>query len=70
MSMNVLYAQQGKTKSEFVINLAGRFVYRRTIRKEITESTMVKHVESEGEWAELMEQSKEKLVVVDFTATW
>ncbi|KAL7543419.1 hypothetical protein ACHAXR_012714 [Thalassiosira sp. AJA248-18] len=31
---------------------------------------MVKFVESEGEWAELMEQSKTKLVVVDFTASW
>ncbi|KAL3810906.1 hypothetical protein ACHAXA_008756 [Cyclostephanos tholiformis] len=31
---------------------------------------MVKFVESEGEWMELMEQSKEKLVVVDFTASW
>jgi len=31
---------------------------------------MVKYVESDGEWMELMEQSKEKLVVVDFTASW
>ncbi|KAL7538793.1 hypothetical protein ACHAWF_006216 [Thalassiosira exigua] len=31
---------------------------------------MVKLVESEGEWAELMEKSNEKLVVVDFTASW
>mmetsp|Transcript_47831 Transcript_47831/g.101613 ORF Transcript_47831/g.101613 Transcript_47831/m.101613 type:complete len:106 (+) Transcript_47831:135-452(+) len=31
---------------------------------------MVKLIESEGEWAALMEQSKEKLVVVDFTASW
>ncbi|KAL3766184.1 hypothetical protein ACHAWO_013162 [Cyclotella atomus] len=31
---------------------------------------MVKYVESEGEWMALMEQSKEKLVVVDFTASW
>mmetsp|Transcript_13242 Transcript_13242/g.20963 ORF Transcript_13242/g.20963 Transcript_13242/m.20963 type:complete len:106 (+) Transcript_13242:84-401(+) len=31
---------------------------------------MVKFVESEGEWMALMEQSKEKLVVVDFTASW
>ena len=31
---------------------------------------MVKMIQSEGEWMELMEQSKEKLVVVDFTATW
>ena len=32
--------------------------------------TMVKFVESEGEWAELMEKSKSQLVVVDFTASW
>lgn len=31
---------------------------------------MVKLVESEGEWAELMEKSKSQLVVVDFTASW
>lgn len=31
---------------------------------------MVKYIESEGEWMALMEQSKEKLVVVDFTASW
>eukprot|EP00578_Thalassiosira_sp_NH16_P003601 CAMPEP_0181134454 /NCGR_PEP_ID=MMETSP1071-20121207/32097_1 /TAXON_ID=35127 /ORGANISM="Thalassiosira sp., Strain NH16" /LENGTH=105 /DNA_ID=CAMNT_0023220975 /DNA_START=185 /DNA_END=502 /DNA_ORIENTATION=+ len=31
---------------------------------------MVKYVESEGEWAELMEKSKTSLVVVDFTASW
>eukprot|EP00804_Cyclotella_cryptica_P016968 CCRYP_001914-RA/>CCRYP_001914-RA protein AED:0.03 eAED:0.03 QI:152/1/1/1/0.5/0.33/3/1189/105 len=31
---------------------------------------MVKYIESEGEWMELMETSKEKLVVVDFTASW
>ncbi len=31
---------------------------------------MVKFVESEGEWMELMEKSKEQLVVVDFTASW
>ena len=31
---------------------------------------MVKMIKSQGEWMELMEQSKEKLVVVDFTATW
>lgn len=31
---------------------------------------MVQKIESEGAWAALMEQSKEKLVVVDFTATW
>eukprot|EP00956_Cyclotella_meneghiniana_P009475 scaffold13103_cov77-Cyclotella_meneghiniana.AAC.4 len=31
---------------------------------------MVKYVGSEGEWMALMEQSKEKLVVVDFTASW
>lgn len=31
---------------------------------------MVKFIESEGEWMELMEKSKEKLVVVDFTASW
>ncbi|KAL3804085.1 hypothetical protein HJC23_006476 [Cyclotella cryptica] len=30
---------------------------------------MVKYIESEGEWMELMETSKEKLVVVDFTAS-
>jgi thiol:disulfide interchange protein len=35
-----------------------------------TQAKMVKFVESEGEWMELMEQSKEKLVVVDFTASW
>lgn len=29
---------------------------------------MVKHVESEGEWMALM--NEEKLVVVDFTASW
>jgi len=33
-------------------------------------SKMVKYVESEGEWAALMEQSNEKLIVVDFTASW
>jgi thiol:disulfide interchange protein len=33
-------------------------------------TSMVKYVESDGEWMELMEQSKEKLVVVDFTASW
>jgi hypothetical protein len=33
-------------------------------------NNMVKYVESDGEWMELMEQSKEKLVVVDFTASW
>ena len=31
---------------------------------------MVKFVESEGEWMELMEKSKSQLVVVDFTASW
>lgn len=31
---------------------------------------MVKFIESEGEWMALMESSKEKLVVVDFTASW
>ena len=31
---------------------------------------MVKFIESEGEWMALMESSKEKLVVVDFFATW
>mmetsp|Transcript_16688 Transcript_16688/g.30290 ORF Transcript_16688/g.30290 Transcript_16688/m.30290 type:complete len:106 (-) Transcript_16688:188-505(-) len=31
---------------------------------------MVKYVESEAEWTELMEQSQGKLVVVDFTASW
>eukprot|EP01082_Thalassiosira_pseudonana_P008212 g7358.t1 g7358 contig24:427857-428389(-) len=31
---------------------------------------MVKFVESEGEWMALMEESKSKLVVVDFTASW
>ena len=31
-------------------------------------SKMVKYVESEGEWMALM--SEEKLVVVDFTASW
>ena len=36
----------------------------------LTGVTMVKYVESEGEWAELMEQSKGKLLVVDFTASW
>jgi hypothetical protein len=35
-----------------------------------TTTNMVKYVESDGEWMELMEQSKEKLVVVDFTASW
>lgn len=39
-------------------------------RNSATTSNMVKFVESEGEWKELMEQSKEKLVVVDFTASW
>lgn len=29
---------------------------------------MVKNIESEGEWMELM--NEEKLVVVDFTAGW
>ena len=31
---------------------------------------MVNHVGSMKEWGTLMETSKEKLVVVDFTATW
>ncbi|OEU12011.1 putative thioredoxin h [Fragilariopsis cylindrus CCMP1102] len=31
---------------------------------------MVNHVGSLKEWCTLMETSKEKLVVVDFTATW
>jgi thiol:disulfide interchange protein len=30
----------------------------------------MKYINSEGEWMELMEESKTKLVVVDFTATW
>lgn len=34
------------------------------------QASMVKYVESEGEWAELMEKSNEMLVVVDFTASW
>ena len=32
--------------------------------------SQVKYVGSEEEWIALMEQSKEKLVVVDFTASW
>ena len=36
----------------------------------LTVVTMVKTVESEGEWAELVEQSTRKVVVVDFTASW
>lgn len=31
---------------------------------------MVKHVETMEEWNALMETSKTKLVVIDFTATW
>eukprot|EP00566_Odontella_aurita_P024797 CAMPEP_0113566594 /NCGR_PEP_ID=MMETSP0015_2-20120614/22807_1 /TAXON_ID=2838 /ORGANISM="Odontella" /LENGTH=105 /DNA_ID=CAMNT_0000468895 /DNA_START=113 /DNA_END=430 /DNA_ORIENTATION=+ /assembly_acc=CAM_ASM_000160 len=31
---------------------------------------MVRFVETEEEWAELMEKSKTNLVVVDFTASW
>jgi thiol:disulfide interchange protein len=31
---------------------------------------MVKSIKSMSEWGTLMETSKEKLVVVDFTATW
>jgi len=31
---------------------------------------MVKEIGNEEEWADLMEQSMEKLVVVDFTASW
>jgi thiol:disulfide interchange protein len=31
---------------------------------------MVKYIESKEEWDALMEESKSKLVVVDFTASW
>ena len=31
---------------------------------------MVKYIEDMSEWAALMETSKSKLVVVDFTASW
>mmetsp|Transcript_127633 Transcript_127633/g.190290 ORF Transcript_127633/g.190290 Transcript_127633/m.190290 type:complete len:106 (+) Transcript_127633:63-380(+) len=31
---------------------------------------MVKHIANMGEWGVLMETSKTKLVVVDFTASW
>ena len=31
---------------------------------------MVKMIETQAEWSALMEDSKAKLVVVDFTATW
>jgi thiol:disulfide interchange protein len=41
-----------------------------TIQQQQQTTTMVKFVESEGEWMALMEESKSKLVVVDFTASW
>uniref|UniRef100_A0A7S2WLZ4 Thioredoxin n=1 Tax=Eucampia antarctica TaxID=49252 RepID=A0A7S2WLZ4_9STRA len=31
---------------------------------------MVKYIETDAEFQELMEQSSSKLVVIDFTATW
>mmetsp|Transcript_21362 Transcript_21362/g.39914 ORF Transcript_21362/g.39914 Transcript_21362/m.39914 type:complete len:106 (-) Transcript_21362:121-438(-) len=31
---------------------------------------MVKYIESQEEWSDLMEKSKTKLVVIDFTASW
>jgi thiol:disulfide interchange protein len=33
-------------------------------------TTMVRHIENMKEFNELMELSKTKLVVIDFTATW
>lgn len=42
----------------------------KTKPKSASAAAMVKFVESEGEWMALMEESKEKLVVVDFTASW
>ena len=52
------------------INLRRRLAIAPTILYTEIAIIMVKFVESEGEWAELMEKSNEMLVVVDFTASW
>jgi len=39
-------------------------------KKIIIYITMVSYVKNDEEWESLMEKSKMKLVVVDFTATW
>ena len=41
-----------------------------TIHDKKNDLNTMKFIESQEEWSALMEESKSKLVVVDFTASW
>jgi thiol:disulfide interchange protein len=59
---HLVFSQHNKT------NIVTYYFKKYTSKK--TYLTMVNNVASMTEWGTLMETSKEKLVVVDFTATW